>query len=232
MIKPMGRRRRKYRRQNQRVRSGNGTVGAPFAIAAAVAALLIGRYFWKKHKNRPAQVIELHVPPVSTTAAPEPVAPAEPATPAPAPAPAPTTIIFQVNLNKESTKPRESDRDSDSFVSSLLSGYLREKPSGRRSGRALHTGIEIDNGRLHIADWSAWMTFAPAAMDRAFSVGAETPEDVLVHLLQAALPAYKWPPAYTSPLFAQWVRLAPILAEALGMQPPPTHRGSHLRVVK
>lgn len=115
---------------------------------------------------------------------------------------------------------------------SVRSTPARTSPASRsrRPTRVLQTGISVEGGRLTIKDWSAWMAFAPKAMDRAIDVGATTPEDVLIHLFETAFPSYAWPPKETSLMAPQWDRLVPVLAESLRMEPPP--KGAHLRVIK
>lgn len=74
------------------------------------------------------------------------------------------------------------------------------------------------------------MEFAPSAMDQALADGTADAEAVLAHVMRTALPRYRWPPDGDSPIRPQWDRLAPVLARALGLDPPPDRRYGNLRV--
>lgn len=98
-------------------------------------------------------------------------------------------------------------------------------PMRERSVRSESTGICVQDGKLRVHDWSAWMTFAPDKMDLAVHAGARTAGDVLKVVLEAALPHYPWPPPRGSKMREQWEALSGVVAESLDLpNPPPDDR--------
>lgn len=92
-------------------------------------------------------------------------------------------------------------------------------------------GLAIDeSGGVYVSSWPRWMEFAPEAFERAITDGEVGAENVLLHVLQRALPRAHWPPPEGSAQEKQYRSLVKVVAEWLTLEPEPEKPG--LRVVK
>lgn len=102
----------------------------------------------------------------------------------------------------------------------------RESSSERPS---VQVGLAVDEQGVFVQSWPEWMEFAPEAFERAIADGALGAENVLLHVLQRALPRMKWPPEEGTQPAEQYASLIKVVAEFLTLEPEPD--SPRLRVI-
>jgi hypothetical protein len=159
----------------------------------------------------------------------------------PEPYPAAVFSPSEFSPTQQEKKPAAPKSAKKSVKEKTSAALVTAKEKAKRSQRgipATESGVVIEAGRLRIADWNTWMTFAPKMMRIAVDAGAKTAPDVLRVVLNTSLPQYPWPPPADSRLHDQWDELTEVVATALGLPNPPPNggqereSGSHLRLVQ
>lgn len=84
-----------------------------------------------------------------------------------------------------------------------------------------NAGLAIEDGRVVIESYDAWMQYAPAAIEGALADGARGTDGILIHVMRRALPRHRWPPELGSPIAQQWPQMLQQVAEKLGFDPDP-----------
>lgn len=99
----------------------------------------------------------------------------------------------------------------------------------RKRVRKRSVGLAVDSeGGLYVEDWPQWMEFAPDAFEEAIADGELGAENVLLHVLQRALPRLHWPPPEGTRQEEQYRELVKVVAEWLTMEPEPETTGLHV----
>lgn len=94
-------------------------------------------------------------------------------------------------------------------------------------------GLAVEDGRIVITSYDAWMRYAPQAIETALADGARGTDGILIHVMRRALPRLRWPPEPGSRIAEQWPQMLQQVAEKLGFNhdPEPSRVPNRLRLL-
>ncbi len=109
-------------------------------------------------------------------------------------------------------------------------GNLEAKALPESSESEDPVGIYINDSGIYISDWGKWMNFAPKAIRQAVAMGANSAQDILMHMMCRIFPDVAWPPPRNSLMFHDWQAMLMTIESCIN-QPDPT-MNANLRLVR